>query len=270
VFVGTHTISAQTSDCEDKKDMKEKTAEFEDKDLGEYLSNKTWETSKITQFNSANPEGVSRSSGLKQAGLYFTYSFAPGGHLKIKGNSPDKGKFEKWEVKDENVLLLSKKADKKPFEYIISERTEKSFVAKRKNPITKQKELITFSYLDDFECDPVSLDEKKNSVILTGTLGKNAFGSPTVTMIFENNSDSEITGFQYKRTLLDEEGNVIESVKGQYHKMFISTFKPKPSGESGGIEPGYKGKAPEMSINGLTDEEKKKIAKVKLEFLRTF
>ncbi len=113
--------------------------------LRDYLSGKTWETTKITQFNDRNPDGVSRSSNLKQARVYFTHTFNADGTLQIDGVSPYKGKYDQWKVTGRYKITLAESASGKETDYKLSNTKTGSFEFERTNPLLKKKEVITFS-----------------------------------------------------------------------------------------------------------------------------
>ena len=113
--------------------------------LGDYLSEKTWETTKITQFNDRNPDGISRSSNLKQARVYFTHTFKSDGSVVIDGVSPYKGKYDEWKVSGRHKITLTNSSNGKETDYKISNTKTGSFEFERTNPLLKKKEIITFS-----------------------------------------------------------------------------------------------------------------------------
>ncbi|WP_462281358.1 hypothetical protein [Salinivirga cyanobacteriivorans] len=113
--------------------------------LSDYLGGKTWETTKITQFNDRNPDGISRSSNLKQARVYFTHTFNADGSVVIDGVSPYKGKYDQWKASGRYKITLTNSSTGKETDYKLSNTKTGSFEFERTNPLLKKKEIITFS-----------------------------------------------------------------------------------------------------------------------------
>lgn len=279
-YLAERVEAAKSKDSENSVgiDKDKKVQVLTSEDLADYLSNKTWEVTKLTQFDKANPDGVTKSSGLKSARLYFTHSFGSNGTVLIEGNSPYKGKYDKWKVSGRNKITLINSANNKESVYTISETKSGVFKAERTNPLMKNKEIITFSLKGKYvpEKSTGSTDNKDSNqgeapLKLSVKIGKSAFGTPTESLLVENTSDNEVMNFVYHKKYLDANGNVIKETDVTMNKSnFSLLFTPKPAGENGGFEPGYKGAGNAMSINGWSKEDLDKLESVEVNFKKSF
>lgn len=106
---------------------------------------------------------------------------------------------------------------------------------------------------------------------LSTKMGQSTFGTPTESLLVENTSNNEVMNFVYHKKYLDANGNVIKETDVTMNKSnFSLLFIPKPAGENGGFEPGYKGAGNAMSINGWSKEDLDKLESVEVTFKKSF